>query len=169
MKIRLFSFSILLLLFITACSSKTDEEYFNSGKQAVEEENYNEALVEFESIINEYPEGKYAERAYFEIGKLYHAKKIKSVTEKESLKKAVEYYNKMHELYPDSPNSPNAMFMVGFIYANDLKDYDAAKKAYTDFMEKYPESELVFSAREELNNIGLDAEEILRKKLDSAK
>jgi len=48
---------------------------------------------------------------------------------------------------PDSDVSPQAAFMVGFIYSEELKNYDEAEKAFRSLMTRYPNSELAPSAR----------------------
>jgi len=54
--------------------------------------------------------------------------------------------------------------MSAFILANELQKLDLAKESYNLFLQKYPSHELANSAREELNNLGIPAEEILKKK-----
>ena len=57
------------------------------------------------------------------------------------------------------------LFMAGFVQANDLHDYDAASETYNLFLKTYPDHELATSAKEELDNMGLTPEEILKKNL----
>lgn len=159
--IVLFGFSLIF----TACDSKSDKEYYDNGLQLIKTENYSEALVEFETLLKEYPESNFAESTVFEIGKLYHGRVIKNLSAEESFRKAIFYYSRVYKEFPTSTNAPNSMFMVGFILANDLKAYEEAKTIYREFLEKYPSSELASSAKEELEHIGLDPEEILKKKL----
>ncbi|HEY2954508.1 MAG TPA: peptidyl-prolyl cis-trans isomerase [Candidatus Eisenbacteria bacterium] len=59
----------------------------------------------------------------------------------------IELYRKLLEEYPKSEVSPQAQFMVGFIYSEELKDYDEAEKAFHALLESYPDSELAPSAR----------------------
>ena len=56
-------------------------------------------------------------------------------------------YRRVVEEYPASDVGPQAQFMVGFIYSEELKEYDAAERAFRELVEKYPRSELVTSAR----------------------
>jgi hypothetical protein len=50
--------------------------------------------------------------------------------------------------------------MIGYIYANHVKDFDKAKEAYNSFIEKYPEHELVTSVKWEIDHLGKDISEI---------
>lgn len=56
-------------------------------------------------------------------------------------------YRKVFETWPDADLAPQAAFMVGFIYSEELKDYDQAEKAFRDLLVKYPKSELAASAQ----------------------
>jgi hypothetical protein len=49
--------------------------------------------------------------------------------------------------------------------ANELQKYDEAEKLYEKFLEKFPQSELAPSAKEEIQNIGIPPEEILKRKV----
>jgi TolA-binding protein len=53
--------------------------------------------------------------------------------------------------------------MLGFIYANELNNYEKAKIYYQKFLERYPNSELAISAKFELENLGRKPEEIIKK------
>jgi tetratricopeptide (TPR) repeat protein len=56
-------------------------------------------------------------------------------------------YRRLLEEYPESEVSPQAQFMVGFVYSEELKNYDEAEKAFNELLKHYPNSELVESAR----------------------
>ncbi len=59
----------------------------------------------------------------------------------------IELYRKLLEEYPHSDVSPQAQFMVGFIYSEEMKNYDEAERAFRLLLERYPDSELAPSAR----------------------
>ena len=63
--------------------------------------------------------------------------------------------------YPDYKNIPTIMFLTGFVYDDQLKDYDSAKKYYTEFLEKYPDSDFADDARISLKNLGKSPEELI--------
>jgi len=75
---------------------------------------------------------------------------------KEQYEQAIENFDKVLKYYPEGNNAPKAMFMIGFIYANNTKNLDEAKKYYTMFIEKYPQNELAGSADYELKHLGQD-------------
>lgn len=56
-------------------------------------------------------------------------------------------YRRLLQDYPDSDVSPQAQFMIGFIFSEELKNYEEAEKAFREVASRYPKSELVESAR----------------------
>jgi outer membrane protein assembly factor BamD (BamD/ComL family) len=160
--------AIFFIVLLFACESKTELELFESAQNNIKAENYSQALMDFEQILEKYGEGKYAGRAILEIGKLYHGKVIKNLTVNESMHKAVEYYERYYENYPKEAEAQQALFMSGFILANEIKDYLAAREVYTKFINEYPNSELSISAKAELDNLGKDPEEILQSKISTS-
>ncbi len=163
--------SILLIVSIITffnCSSKSEEQLYNEAKQKIENEDFNSALTIFEDILKEFPEGQYAAEINFELGKLYHSKVITSINEKEASQKAVDYYKIVADRYGQSEHASRSLFMVAFIQANELGEYEQARGNYNKFLERYPSDELVSSAKAELDNLGISAEEILKRKLDES-
>jgi peptidyl-prolyl cis-trans isomerase C len=55
-------------------------------------------------------------------------------------------YRALVEEHPDSDVSPQAQFMIGFVYSEELKDYEEAEKAFREMLKRYPDSELAPSA-----------------------
>lgn len=163
--------SLLLLIFsiiiFAGCSGKTEDEYFNSAKKFIDEQKYDLAFEEFSKQINDFPDGQKACEALFEIGKLYHGKVVPNINEKASLQKAVEFYYKAYEKCPKSENAPSALFMVGFLQANELGNIEEAKKSYSKFLEVFPNDELAESAKIELDNLGKSPEDFLKEKIET--
>lgn len=168
MKLKSILFVIITVMMFTYCSSKTDEELYSSAQQKANREDYSEAIADYKDLLDNYPESSYRDEALFELAKLYQAKKGNDITDKESLEKSIEYYKILYTEHPDSTQSPNALFMVAFIQANELQDLNAAEESYRLFIEKYPDNELVPSAKAELSNLGIPPEEILKRNTKAA-
>lgn len=86
----------------------------------------------------------------------------------EQPQKAIELYTKITEKMPQHPKAPTAYFMIGFVYANDLKDLEKGKAAFELFLEKFPDDEMAESARAELKNLGKSPEEVLKEILQNS-
>jgi len=82
---------------------------------------------------------------------------------------AVKFYENLIKKFPQSKFSPQAQFMIGFIYANEFKDLDNAKIAYEKFLKDYPDHEMAKDAKWELEHLGKDINVIedLTKSADS--
>ncbi len=59
---------------------------------------------------------------------------------------AIDYYEKILEFYPDSPEAAKAQFMIGFLFSDKLKNFDAAETAFNTYLENWPTGELAESA-----------------------
>ncbi|MBI1796316.1 MAG: peptidyl-prolyl cis-trans isomerase [Candidatus Eisenbacteria bacterium] len=55
-------------------------------------------------------------------------------------------YKRVVDEFPNSDVSPQAQFMIGFVYSEEIKDYDEAERAFKDLLQRYPRSELADSA-----------------------
>lgn len=65
----------------------------------------------------------------------------------------IALYKKVIERFPQDSVTVQARFMIGFTYAEDLGDYEAAREAFGDFLKHHPDSELATSARWMLENM----------------
>ena len=86
--------------------------------------------------------------------------RAKKAQEDSKFPAAIEAYQEIVRLYPKSPQAPQCQFMVGYLYANHMKNMDEAKLAYQTFIRNYPEHELVKDAQWELDHLGKDVNEI---------
>lgn len=157
----------IIIFSLFGCSKTSDKEYMEMAEENIKGKNVSEAIVCYENLVNEYPQSKSAPEALVKEATLYHSKMVTNVTDDESLEKAAEIFYSVADKYPSSKQAPKSLFMAGFIYANELEDYDNATRAYNLFIKKYPKHELFASAKDELENMGLSADEILKKKTAS--
>jgi len=68
----------------------------------------------------------------------------------------------LYDGYRSYEKAPQALFLAGFIYENDLKNLDKAKDMYNTFMKKYPNDTLAASVKFSLENLGKPADEIIK-------
>ncbi len=78
---------------------------------------------------------------------------FKLASEEPNARRKIEYYEQFMETYPDNERAYEAMFMIGFTLAEDLRSYDEAQKVFEDFLGKHPESDLSDDARWMLENM----------------
>jgi hypothetical protein len=65
----------------------------------------------------------------------------------------ITYYRKLAEIYPDNEYASQALFMIGFVYAEELKDFVQARRTFDELMREYPDAEVVESAKWMINNM----------------
>lgn len=130
-----------------------DRAYFYKGMCSYKQmEAYNrdqtntmDAVKNFETIVNEYPNSKYFKKAQeyikeckthlaqnlFYIGKYY----FKIAAHQSTILRMTELIEK----YPDFTLNDEAFFLIGESYYNE-ENYEKAAKAFSDFIRKYPKS-----------------------------
>lgn len=77
--------------------------------------------------------------------------------------KAISYLKRIEQEYPNYSDMSNVMFLTGFIYDNEVKDFDNAKKYYTLFLEKYPEHPLANDTGILIQNLGKSPEDLIKE------
>jgi hypothetical protein len=65
----------------------------------------------------------------------------------------IQYYRDIVNLYPTHKNAAEALFMIGFTYAEELKDYVQARRTFDELEQKYPQSPMLESAKWMIENM----------------
>ena len=156
---------LIAFVFISCSSKKSDEELFTEAKTNTEEGKIPEAVASYEELLKEYHDSKAAPEALTNLAAIYQNKLVKNISETEALVEAAKLFRQIYDDYPESEFAPMGLFMAGFVLANELNMYNEATETYNLFMEAFPDNELAASAKEELDNMGLTPEEILRKNM----
>lgn len=78
--------------------------------------------------------------------------------------KAIQLYYNVGEKMPDHAKAPTALFMMAFIYENDIHDLEKAKSGYETFLRRYPnDPDYADDAQNALKFLGKSAEEIIKE------
>ncbi|MFT5834337.1 MAG: tetratricopeptide (TPR) repeat protein [Cognaticolwellia sp.] len=77
--------------------------------------------------------------------------------------KSVEVLNKLYKDFPKSPRAGDAQFMEAYTYANDMQDYDKAKKLYDTFLAQYPDHAMFKTGVLEVRNLGKTPEMMIEE------
>ncbi|HEU5311080.1 MAG TPA: peptidyl-prolyl cis-trans isomerase [Candidatus Eisenbacteria bacterium] len=65
----------------------------------------------------------------------------------------IELYRELVGRFPQDSVSVQAKFMIGFTYAEEMGEYEMAKKEFEEFLRVYPDAELAGSAKWMLENM----------------
>lgn len=76
--------------------------------------------------------------------------------------KTIDITNALIDNYPDFEMSPMAMFIKGFVYENQMQDYEKALETYHQFLEKYPNNPMAADVETTIKNIGIPLEELIK-------
>lgn len=140
------------LLFIS-CGGFTEEELWTKVEQAKMNSNWDSTMQVSQRILKEYPQGRYSGWAQFAIAESHRFKNQN--------REALENYKLFIEKYPGMQPSAVSLFLVGYIYSNNLLVYDSAKIYYEQFMIKYPSHDLAPTVLLELQTLGKSPQEVL--------
>ena len=66
------------------------------------------------------------------------------------------YYRELVNRYPEHKFAPQALFMIGFVYVEELQDLVQARRTFDELLKEYPESEVVESAKWMIENLHQD-------------
>jgi len=114
----------------------------------------NQLIGKYETFVQVNPKSKDAP------GYLYKAGEVARSTN--NTRKALSLWERLYAEYRGYEKAPQALFLQGFIYENDLKNLDKAKELYNAFLKKYPKHDLVDDVKFSLNNLGKPADEIIK-------
>lgn len=74
---------------------------------------------------------------------------------------AIQFYNRIIEEYPEYPKVPEAMFLKGYVYENNLGRLDKAKEIYEEFIARFPDNDFADDAKVSLQYLGKSPEELI--------
>ena len=80
----------------------------------------------------------------------------------EGPQKAIDIADIMIEQYPDFEMTPMAMFIKGFVYENQMNNYEKALDTYHQFLDKYPNNPMAADVEASIRNIGIPLDELIK-------
>lgn len=144
---------VLCLVIGIGCSKLPDDRLLERGKQLEEQEQFADAIKDYEKLAKDYPQSPYAPEALYRAGLAY-------TNNLQLFDAAITTFERVIDEYPDSKSAGPCQFMIGFIYANNTADTTKARIAYNKFLDTYPEHELAASVQWELKYLGMDINQI---------
>jgi len=74
---------------------------------------------------------------------------------------AIKFYSRIQEQFPDFSKAPEALFLQGYVYENNLGRLDKAKAIYEEFLARYPNNDFADDAEVSLKYLGKSPEELI--------
>ncbi len=163
---------LIISLFIISCNQPTSNKATNTPEIT------DEVLTKLESEIYQ-EEGNMDTQKAVKLLKAYETQ-IKNNKEKEFQSKyifnaanlamnlnkpqtALRYFEQYLSAYPNDKKAEQALFLKAFLLDNSIKNLDAAKAAYQEFIRKYPESDFADDAEASLKYLGKSPEELIKE------
>ena len=95
------------------------------------QKSYESATQYYQAYVRNYPKGKYATEAYFQIGHCQYLDSPDARLDQEITNKAIEAFTQFVELYPESPYAEQAYKEMSELYDKlALKEYKSAQLYY---------------------------------------
>ena len=154
-KMKTLAFVIILALFVGSCGEY--QSVLNKGKNTekyqmavdmYEKKDYKRAIALFEKIMGPYANKPQMERIQYMISDCYF--------QTENYTMASYYFTKFITNYPESTKveqaayySAKSYFLAAPKYSRDQEDTYKALTAYQDYIDKYPQSELIEEANKD--------------------
>ncbi|MEA3445322.1 MAG: hypothetical protein U9R19_11435 [Bacteroidota bacterium] len=76
--------------------------------------------------------------------------------------KSIMYFNKIVKQYARYKKLPEAIFLMAFVYENQMNNDKMATKLYKNFMNDFPNHILYKDAKASLDNMGKSLEELIK-------
>ena len=136
---------LIICFFFFSCGQSFEKKY-EKAVEYRENKNYRESNIILHDIINSNDSSEDLKfKAYFLLADIY--------LNLEYYKESIESYKSILSASIDNPLRKKSLFMIGYIYNNNLDMYSHAKKYYNLFRSDYPNNELIPSVDYELDQI----------------
>lgn len=152
---------IFSLIIFFSCSSKSDKDLLSEIKKHSEKKEYNLIIEKVNELREKYPDSEITLEAMEILGNIYSNNLIEPKDELQNSKKAIELFLEINKQFDKVKKGRHYLFMAAFLTSDKLKDFKKAEELYNSFINKYPDDELVSSARDEIKNLGKTPEEII--------
>ena len=137
-------FLTMTLVVTSGCTKEpTDEELLKSATLHQSSGEFDDAVSDFQMLIQKHPKSDKVPEALFAMGAIY-------LNSKKEYVKAESVYTKLVMDFPEHPTSEGAAYQRARIFVEHLHKPDSAIAAYELFLLRYPNSIPASSARSEL-------------------
>lgn len=113
----------------------------------------NQLMKEYINYSNQFHNDSLSSEYLFKAGGI--ARNLKK------FRKAIEIYQNVHDGFPNYHQRTEAMFLIAFIYDNDLNDRERAKEHYELVIDTYPEHKFAQDAAARLETLHMTDDQLI--------
>lgn len=128
-------------------------EFKARPEKAAEHKAWERCGALLEDVAKKHPSSDRAPQALFSAGRL-HIEAWRKFRTEGDVKEAIRIFNDLVRDYPQSTLADDALFLIGKLRHNPLKEDDRAKTAFAYIVENYPEGDMAAKAKAELKALG---------------
>lgn len=125
-------------------ASADEQAAYDEAFELLTQSRYADAVIEFRSLIENFPRGALIDDAQYWIGEAYYVV--------QDFEKAGEAFRAVVNRYPDSERMPEAMLKLGYIQAETGRT-QKARRTLNQVISRYPGSRVAISAETRLSQI----------------
>jgi len=129
---------------VAASDDKNGKQTYSRIYRTLKEGNYQQAIIDFNQFIKDYPDSSYTDNAYFWLGQAYYLSR--------NNKKALTAFQKIVADFPDGNKVKDAKLKIGYTYFA-MKDWAAAKIALEKVIADYPDDKVATNAKQRLQRM----------------
>jgi len=143
-----FSIFILLILLISCENSNSLSANWNKCMELYGQNDYDNCIVCLNDIVENKSDPEYSAKAIYMISEIY-------LNEYKEYNISKSFLNQIIIDYSDTETAKKALFTIAYINANYLELFTESIRYYSEFLEKYPNDDLIPSVKYELENLNV--------------
>jgi tol-pal system protein YbgF len=126
-------------------ASPEEERAYLAAFDLLKNGKYDDAIKGFRDMLDQWPQGRYADNAWYWIGEANYVKR--------NYRDALASFNALTQNFPQSPKMPDALLKIGLCQL-ELKNSADARVALQRVVSDYPNSTAANLAKQRLQQIG---------------
>ena len=143
--------SFVMIIMLNSCSKSADDLYTEGKTLLLKEKTFDKGIKSLVRFEKKFPEDPRTPEVMLALATSFQSRK--------NFNEAAETFIRLINKYPDSAEALKGMFLLGYMYYENIKDEEKARTILSEFIKMHPDSELAVSARVLVENIGLPLED----------
>jgi len=124
--------------------SQEEESTYTTVFEQLRAGKYDESIAGFKDLLAKWPQGRYADNAWYWLGESHYVKK--------EYDPALAAFRSLLNQFPTSPKAPDALFKVGLCQV-EKKQKNDARESWQQVIAEYPNSNAAGLAKQRLDQL----------------